>query len=225
MAGIIPGQTFWERMETLSKRWPRDLPEKLNAHLERAAALTRSTFRGPLTYSAGEWEAMSWEPFDIVGLSFYRSAENQASYARTLRAFRTHAQKPVVITEFGCCTFEGAGDAGGVGWDIIDYSKAVPEIPAEYVRSEGEQADTLAELLGLYEDVGLAGAFVYDFSSPASPYSPEPRFDLDMASYALVKPILGENEREATRWEAKAAFHRVAEIYGRLERTRSASTR
>lgn len=39
-----------------------------------------------------------------------------------------------------------------------------------------------------------------------------------MASHALVEPILGENQREATAWKPKEAFHRVAEIYGRLER-------
>lgn len=223
MAGIIPGKTFYEKAATLGRAEPRDIAtyaQKLNAHLERAATLARNVFGGPLTYSAGEWERISWEPFDIVGLSFYRSANNEARYAETLREIRMQEQKPVVITEFGCATFVGAGDAGGTGWDIVDYSKAVPEIKTGYARSEREQADYLAELLGIYEAERLSGAFIYEFSTPASPYSPNATYDLDTASYGLVKPLLGENEREATRWEPKEAFGRIGEIYGRLEEER-----
>lgn len=224
MTGIIPGKTFYEKAATLSQSRREDIlayKEKLDAHLEQAVTLTRSLFSGPLTYSAGEWEPIDWKPFDIIGHTFYRNADNAATYPQMLQEMKAQAQgKPVVITEFGSCTFEGAGDVGGMGWDIIDYSKAVPEIPDQFVRSERDQADTIAELLGLYEDAGLAGAFIYDFSTPANPYNSDPKYDLDMASYGLVKPILRDNEREATHWEPKEAFERVAENYERLEQQR-----
>ncbi len=225
MAGIIPGDTFWERMEMLANPTGRDLPtyiEKLNKHLVTASSVARNSFGGPITYSAGAWERIRWRPFDIIGLSFYMNAENEATYAQELRKFRAFGEAhgvPVVITEFGCCTFEGAGNMGAMGWSIVDYSKAVPEIPGSYVRSEQEQADYLAKLLSIYETEKINGAFVYNFSSPDSPYASNPKYDLDMASFAIVKLISSGTDAEATEWEPKRAFHEIARTYSRLERS------
>lgn len=224
MSGIIPGSTFWERMEVLGNPAKRDLPtywKKLDEHLEVASSVARTSFGGPLTYSAGAWERIRWQPFDIIGLSFYMSAENEATYAQELIEFRSLGKAhgvPVVITEFGCCTFEGAGSMGAMGWSIVDYSKAVPEIPENYVRSEQEQADYLVKLLGIYEAEEIGGAFVYNFSSPDSPHASNPKYDLDTASFAIVKLISSGTDAEATEWEPKKAFHEIARTYRRLER-------
>ncbi len=70
-------------MAVLGDPTKRDIPtytRKVDEHLGVACAVARARFGGPLTYSAGEWEQISWTPFDVVGLSFYRSALNEATY-------------------------------------------------------------------------------------------------------------------------------------------------
>jgi len=35
---------------------------------------------------------------------------------------------PVIIGEFGCCTYKGAEDAGGWGWTIVEFNKATSQL-------------------------------------------------------------------------------------------------
>jgi hypothetical protein len=55
--------------------------------------------------------------------------------------------KPLAITEFGTCAYLGAPEAGGMGWDIVDYAKDPPEIKGDLVRGERVQAAYLTDLL------------------------------------------------------------------------------
>ena len=122
----------------------------------------------------------------MVGVDLYRDASNEATYRQDVRALHRHG-KPVVITEFGCCSYVGADDRGGEGFMIIDWSGPEPVLTGNPVRDEQVQADYLAELLDVFEAEDVHGAFVWTFIEPDSPYSPDPRRDLDMAGFAIVR--------------------------------------
>src|SRR5262249_41584321 len=143
-------------------------------------------FHGQITYGAGLWERVDWRPFDIVGLDYYRVRYNHRRYAANLRRFRRHG-KPVVVVEFGCAAFDGAVERGPAAHEILDWSGPVPQIPGPYARNEQVQAEQLAQLIVIYEAEGVDGAFVFEFIEPTPPHSDNPRHDLDMAGYGIVK--------------------------------------
>jgi hypothetical protein len=87
--------------------------------------------------------------------------------------------------------YQGAADAGGMGWAIVDLDiaelrKRSPRLKGHYVRDEGEQARELTEPFTIFDDAGVDGTFVFTFVAPTSPHSDDPRYDLDMARYSLV---------------------------------------
>jgi hypothetical protein len=211
-AGIIPGKTFQRRAALVGLLWWL-LPwfnRRLNRLLRRAAEVARAHFHGEVTYGAGLWERVGWEPFDVVGLNYYMDSGNSGEYAAGLRKFKRHG-KPVVIVEYGCCSYEGAKAAGAAGDDIVDWNKPVPELTRDYRRNEQVQAERIAELFRIYQDEGVRGAFVFEFIEPSYPHSPDPRYDLDMASFGVVKA--SPDGRGGYRWEPKAAFHEIARIH------------
>lgn len=213
-AGLLPGATMFERMQALIKLSPdgfRRLSATLNDHLDRSRAAI--DFAGPITYAAGPWEDIDWRKFDLVGLDYYRDAENSASYVSGLRRFRRFG-KPIVITEFGSCAFKGAENMGGNGWSIVDYeSGSEPVLKKLYERSEQVQADVITSLLDLYQAEDITGAFVYQFIDVTAPHSPDPRRDLDMASYGIVK--VTPEQTDGAQWTPKLAFRAIAEAYGK----------
>jgi hypothetical protein len=214
-AGIVRGRSYNERAARLARPyWGPALPlfsSRLNRLLARACRTARREFAGPLSYGAGLWERVDWEPFDFVGLNYYRLKFNRRRYSQRLRR-HTQRGTPVVITEFGCGTFAGAADRGPTSHAIVHHGPAGPTIPSEYERSEREQARYLAELLAVFGAVGVDGAFVFEFVEPYKPHSPDSRQDLDMSSYGIVKVLPGA-PTEPFSWEPKAAFAKVASIY------------
>lgn len=207
--GFLPGRNFMQRMMALTFLWPL-LPLvnwRLNRFLTEAAAAARQHFSGPLLYSAGTWEDVDWAPFDFVGVNLYRDNENERSYIHDLRRL-VGGGKPVIITEFGCCAFEGADRQGGGGWLAVDYRSSPPKVKPGYSRSERTQAEYLDELLSLFEAEDVHGAYVFEYSSPANPYSPAPADDLDLASYGVVR-----TDRQGRGTVPKEAFATIAEHY------------
>jgi hypothetical protein len=69
-----------------------------------------------------------------------------------------------------------------------------------------------SELPDIYREAGAAGAFVFEFAEPCKPHSADPRHDLDMSGYGIVKVLSGPSA-DPVRWEPKAAFAEVARIY------------
>jgi len=215
MKGILPGKDFLWRMRGLMVYWLA-MPvfnRRLNAYLQTAAQTAREYFNGPITYSAGEWEGVDWEPFDYVGVDYYRDRHNRLTYVDGLRKLASHG-KPVVVTEFGCCSFEGAHKKGGAGFMIVNWRGDPPTVKAGFVRDEQVQADYIEELVDLYKEEGIHGAFLYAFSEPRNIHTENPRTDLDMASYGLVKVVRGETADEPEVWNEKLAFSRLAGAYG-----------
>ncbi|HST84200.1 MAG TPA: hypothetical protein VLL08_20865 [Kineosporiaceae bacterium] len=208
--GIVPGDDALERVRNLLAGHfdPVVLQRRLTAFTERAARTGRSVFHGPLTYGAAFDEDVDWSMFDLVSANYYGD--------RPRRDLAPHLRlgKPVAVTEFGCCTYVGAATDGGMGWYNVDYDKDPPEIIGDLVRSERTQAQFLTKLLDQYESMGLYAALAYDFVSPDDPHRSNPRYDLDLASYSLVRTIWDTpGPAPQWHWEPKQAFHALAQRF------------
>ncbi|MGW1843448.1 abortive phage infection protein [Streptomyces sp. NPDC001966] len=219
--GIVPGDDAQERIRNLmaGNFDPEQMMRRLSEFTARAAGVGRSVFGGKLSYAAAQDDEVDWSLFDIVGIDYYSYFPDRADYVRELSSYLRWG-KPVAITEFGTCTYAGAPEQGGMGWDTIDYTKQPPEIKGDLVRSERTQAAYLTELLGVFEEMGLYAAMAFEFITADAPHSPVPRYDLDMASYAVVKPVKDrfDDPESDWHWEPKQAFHALARCYGRAGR-------
>jgi hypothetical protein len=209
--GFLPGDDVYARIEGIMSGKPETYaafataPAEVTAFLVRAAAAVRERFGGRITYASGLWEDIDWTPFDIVSVDAYRDKENFSTFRDQLVG-RTAIGKPVAVTEFGCCTYLGAGERGGMGWAITDDTADPPRLNGDYVRDEQEQVRYLRELLPIFEEVGVDTALWFTFASYNAPYSPDPRHDLDMAGYGVVR-VTDEG------LVPKAVFAAMAEAY------------
>jgi hypothetical protein len=218
MQGIVAGNnvlerlgnpSFWETVRSGAHNAP------LNAFLSKANQAARQHFKGKVTYASVPLESVDWSQFDFVSTDLYRDARTREIFTDLLGRFFAY-QLPVVITEFGCCTYHGASDAGGMGWGILDHEKTPLQLKGDYVRDEAEQAQELTEVLTIYDQGGVEGTFVMTFVDQLYPHREEPRYDLDMASYSLVKSYEGRHGTTYADmpWEPKEAFKAVGDYYG-----------
>jgi hypothetical protein len=219
--GFLPGASIYQRLASLAAPGPEliasytTLLNRMNAFLAEAAGSARRQFGGRITYASGMWEQVDWSPFDIVSVDAYRDQSNATTYRQQLHAYLAHG-KPVAATEFGCCTYRGAAARGGSGWAIID-SRADPQrLNGNYVRDEQEQVTYARDLLQMFEEEGLDAAFWFTFAGYELPHRRDPQFDLDMASYGVVKIL--ENGHGVVypdmSWEPKSVFWRLSTAYG-----------
>jgi hypothetical protein len=185
----------------------------LNAFLAKANVSVREVFRGPVTYASAPIEAVDWNLFDFVSLDYYRAKQNRDSYGQRLKRHFAHG-KPVIVTEVGLCAYRGAEDKGGRGFMIVD-PKNQGQLNGTYIRDEGLQARELIDMLQILENVGVDGAFVFTFIFPALPHHEDPRRDLDMASYSLVKCYADRHGMtyQDMPWEPKESFKAVANYF------------
>jgi hypothetical protein len=220
--GFLPGETIGERMELLADRQRlrvlmAEVPARVNHFLGTAVAVVRARFGGRITYAAMPFEGVDWMPFDIISLDLYRSVEVADQYATGIRALVAQG-KPVAITEFGATTYTGAADRGARGGQIIEWDNEaiIPlGLKGDYIRDEAEQARYIRELLEIFTAEGIDSAFVCTFVQYQLPHRPDPREDLDIASYGLVKVYedrFGVRYPDM-RWEPKAAFSTLAASY------------
>jgi hypothetical protein len=209
MQGIVEGKNVFERMSSpsfLTSIRTGAHNANLNSFLARANEAVKDRFHGPVTYFSLPFEAVDWTLFDFVGVDHYRDARIADSYGKMVERYVSAYKKPVVIGEFGCCTYRGAEKLGGQGFMIAfgmmqDYLgpiknmppnasemlSALPRVDGHYIRDEALQAREVVDQLGALDSVGVDGAFVFTFVSPNSTYNEDPRFDGDMGSYSLVK--------------------------------------
>jgi len=219
--GMVEGDSVFTRMSRPSF-WPDIMAGKhnlpLNAYLSDLSEAARKVFHGPLTYFSVPLETVDWNPFDFVGVDHYRDARIRDAYGQMVAKYNSHG-KPVVIGEFGCCTFRGADLLGGSGFMVafgmmesvlgpglkvpkmfMDMARVPPQTDGHYIRDEGLQARELADQLGVLDRAGVEGAFVFNFVSPNSPHRKDPKYDSDMASFSLVKSYEeSETEEEFRR--------------------------
>jgi hypothetical protein len=212
--GILPGRSEFVRLQVIVRPWLRRLfdrrvTRRVNAYLAELLAVARRFFHGPVTYAAAGWENVDWSGFDVVGVNLYRSRANAAGYESRLRSLLEWG-KPVVITEFGCGAFVGADERGASSFRVVRWLADPPVVQDGVVRDEATQARYLTELMALYERHGVEGCFVFTFAMPDFPHRADPRHDLDLAGFGVVKC------REDGGWERKEAFDAVASSYSRL---------
>jgi hypothetical protein len=217
MQGIIKGDNFMERignpLHILKLKWFGGHNKLLNAYLAKVNAAVREVFHGQVTYASAPIERVDWSLFDFVCLDYYRGAKNRDSYDERLKRHFAFG-KPVIITELGLCTYQGAENKGGLGFDIVDPTNQ-KQLKANYVRDEALQSRELSDMLHIVGRAGVEGTFVFTFVAPKLPTHNDPKFDLDMASYALVKSYADKHGTTYTDmpWEPKEAFKAVAEYY------------
>jgi hypothetical protein len=232
MKGIVEGSFLWQRIGNafkgdFVKSGKHNKP--LNDYLFRVAKAVRQVYDGRLTYASLPFEQVDWKPFDFIGVDHYRATRIKDKYADMLKPLLNQG-KPVVIIEFGCCTYQGAEDAGGQAFNIVDIKSLVmhqlpllgrlirPRLNGNYVRDEELQAREIIDQLQILDDSGVDGAFVYTFVFPNNPYNENPRNDLDMASYSLVKSYEGGKHGVTypnMTWEPKESFNAIANYYGK----------
>lgn len=227
MQGIVEGGNVMERFTnpTLWRTLQTGEPARaLNEYLARTVAAVRQVYHGALTYaSLAELEKVEWGIFDLVGLDLYRDKRNRPIYGTLIEKYRSLG-KPIVITEFGCCTYRGAEDAGGMGFHIIDWTASPPKLTGNYVYDQSVQARELTDQLNVIESAGAEGAFVFEFVQPGPFDDAQAKellgaldYDPDIAAYTLVKSLV---DRRGTTypdmpWEPKESFYAVAEYYRR----------
>lgn len=215
--GIVPGADFFERVEYLTKGEfdMAELQRKLSVYVKKAVKVARSNFKGRITYgAASDLEEIDWSLFDIVGLDYYSYHADRAGHTKELAPFKRW-KKPIMILEFGCCTFTGAPELGGMGWDIVDFTVDPVQIKPGYYRDEQEQADHLRHMLQVFTEEGFLGASPYTFISPDAPHRRERKYDEDIAAFSLCKVIRQNSPDPASkyRWEPKKSFYAVSNFY------------
>jgi hypothetical protein len=97
------------------------------------------------------------------------------------------------VTEYGTCAYQGAGERGGMAW----------QVPQGAVPDEDEQVRYLTDLLDIFEEEGVDTALWFTFAGYSRPK------DRDVGSYGVVR-ILDE-----THWEPKKVFHAMGARYKR----------
>lgn len=214
--GVLPGKNFMQRSLSLSALWIFSpyFNWRLNNLLKKLVDTVKAHFNGEISYGAGDWEVVDWNRFDIIGLNHYMDNSNQLSYTDKLRYHRKF-KRPIVVTEFGCCCFEGADGKGGGGFQIINWHKRPPQLNGSYKRNEQVQADYISKLLKVFEQEKIDGAFVFTYIEPSNLFSADSMYDLDMASFGLVISNSQEEERRLTSApiKKKKAFDELAKIY------------
>jgi len=214
--GFLPGADLVERLAVLTapdrlRGMIGELSARVNDFLARAVATVRERFGGRVTYAAVPVERVDWAPFDIVSVDLYRTAEIADWFAEGVRKLVAQG-KPVAITEFGAATFHGAGDRGAQGLEIVEWDAAGPaRLDGTYARDEAGQAAYVRELIEIFDAEGVDAAFVFTFALYDFPHRPggDPRLDLDLASYGIVKVL----DAATGAWAPKQAFTALADAW------------
>jgi len=82
-------------------------------------------------------------------------------------------------------------------------------------RDENEQASYMLELLQIFEAEKVDAVFLTSFAAYNLPHREDPVYDLDVASYGIVKVYenkFGETYPDMP-WEPKESFKAVAEYF------------
>jgi len=226
--GIFEGKNITERIQDLSNLAIKGTDEKetkelisqknylLNNTLKNILKEVRTFFKGSVTYSAGIWEMVDWDLFDIVGIDHYRSNESAEEYVDVLKRYPQN--KSLVVMEVGCCAYKGAAILGSGGFMRLQGTNPDGtgifqnnEVP---IRSESEQSEYIKEQIQLLSQTAVDGVFIYVFSFPTYRYGEGLR-DLDMMSFSLVKtyPEDHPKSKNIPPWEPKKAFKTISDMY------------
>ncbi|RJE19662.1 hypothetical protein PHISCL_08000 [Aspergillus sclerotialis] len=237
--GVFPGESFNERAIFLGSQLPgghmsEDIPQALreksvvlNQVLRSFVEVIRAQFGGLITYSAGSWEVVNWDIFDIVGIDYYRRGETAEKYVSGLERYRLG--KPIAVLEVGCCAYEGAAARGDGGFILLQGTN--PDGSGVFkdgivpTRSEEEQADYVGTQLDLLAKADVHAVFIYVFSFPCMRRGEGAR-DIDMMCFSLVNyfPEQDPKSKAMPPWTPKKSFHRAADSFRSLQLQGSATS-
>lgn len=98
---------------------------------------------------------------------------------------------------------------------IVDWEKEKPELKGNFTRDESVQSEYLKDLLDIFTEVNISGSFVFTFAQPSYVYNENPKYDLDMACYGIVKMLETKSiaSYEGMSWVPKKAFYMVSDYY------------
>jgi hypothetical protein len=223
LKGFLKGETLYDRLKRMFNPFGiflnitglrNNVYRRLNIFLEKMVRNIRLEFLGQLTYASGTWEKINWELFDMIGIDHYRASYNKSNYSKQIAAYYKF-EKPVCLLEFGCCTYKGAEDKGGAGWAITEFRNGRMIIKGQPVRDEDVQSEYIIDLLDIFRSEQVYAAFVFTFINPRYKFNTNPLYDLDMASYGIVKPVdeTNQDSYKGLPWIPKKAFYGLAEYY------------
>ena len=223
--GFVKGDSVHKRLKNMfgplsilknALRLPRSYNNKLNRFLSLAADKIKEHFHGQITYASGTWEKVNWDKFDIIGVDLYRAAYNKVNYEDHLQSY-LRLGKRLSIMEFGCCAYKGAEDAGPMGWAIVDWKKNKPEVKGDHTRDEGVQEKYIVDLLSIFQNEEVFAAFAFTFITGNYIHDEDPKYDLDMGSFGIVKALSSDKTGyKNLHWIPKRAFFSIASFYGSL---------
>ncbi|MDQ0380009.1 hypothetical protein [Amycolatopsis thermophila] len=215
--GFLPGNGIRDRIGELLGNREQVLAAggRVGEFLAEAVPVVRERFGGKVTYASVPFERLDWALFDFVSVDLYRTAEIAGQFADGVRTLVTQG-KPVAITEFGAATYRGAGDVGAGALEAVEYDedRGPVRLNGVYERDEDGQAAYVRELLETFDATGVDSAFVFTFALYDHVHRPggDPREDLDLASYGVVK-VFSDRDGDGLPWEPKAAFTAIADYY------------
>jgi len=218
---FVPGETIQARIANLSKPlffiknalgFKPKYQKSFDQFLKDAVSLVKKGFSGKIAYASAMWEKVDWSDFDFISINLYKASFNKSFYNQKLKKMVSKG-KPVVITEFGCCCYDGADSKGPTGYFVLDSSKTPPVFKEKCIRNEKVQADYIIDLLQTYDKEKVAGAFIFDFYVQKNTYSTNPDNDYDMASFSITKSLGND------KWEPKESFYKIADYYRDNQKT------
>jgi hypothetical protein len=214
-SGFLPGNHLLERSQVFPEfeKWQPAMEEALKEFFAKAVPEVRQYFKGSITYAAGEWEDIDWSLFDIVSVDLYRAKHNQDYYGQQLKNYMEH-NKPLAITEYGCCPVRGAAALGGnATFTVLAIQGNELVVNEGWQYSEDEQVTYLKELFSVFTTTGVMVAFWFTFADYEKPYSDDARRNLDMASYGVVQ-MLGHAGKTypGMRWEPRKVFRVMGQL-------------
>jgi len=222
-SGFFNEETLAERLALITsplkfRAQLSQVQQKMKFFLTDVVQQVRQRFKGKISYASLPFEGVDWSLFDFIATDAgHRSAAIAPYFQKGIQTL-VSLGKPVAITEFGCCTYRGAADAGARADWIIEWddSGRASHLNEKYIRDEDEQAKYLLELLEIFELEKVDAVFVNTFARYDLPHRADTIRDLDMASGGIVKVY--ENRQGETYpgmpWEPKAAFYVLADYYG-----------
>jgi hypothetical protein len=215
IAGFVDGANLHQRIKNLMKPMffiknalgiKLPFQNKFDTFLKEGVSVVKTQFNGKITYASAMWEKVDWSLFDFVAMNLYKASFNASHFNKTLKSLFS-TQKPVIITEFGCCSYDGADKKGPAGYFVLNSAVDPPVFIEQCTRNEQVQADYLTGLLKIYDDFSVEGTFVFDFQTPKMLHRDDPAKDYDMASFAVTKTTADG------AWQPKQSFRAVAEYY------------
>jgi hypothetical protein len=214
-SGFLPGNHLLERTQAFAEfdKWQPAMDENLRDFFTKAVPEVRQHFNGSLSYAAGEWEEIDWLLFDIVSVDLYRAKHNEAYYEQQLKNYMVH-NKPVAITEFGCCALRGASDLGGnATFTVLAIQEGALVVNEGWQYSDEEQVSYLKELFSVFRAIGVMTAFWFTFADYEKLYSEDARHNLDMASYGMVKMLVHPGKTYPDmQWEPRKVFWEMGQL-------------